>query len=223
MRSANYFAIFFAVFTLIGCSSDNNDDTPDNNDNNSGGQQQEPPKTAIADSAFEQALVLLNFDDEVDGFVLTANIENVTSLVLNDQGISDLSGIQDFINLENLWVNDNQLESLPISTNGRLKFIFADFNQITALNVSALADLEKISLIDNALESINISNNAALQQLVVPGNQLENLDVSANTSLTVLDVLNNPLTCVQVSSAQQADIPTDWVIDTDDNYSINCN
>lgn len=220
MRSLNYFSILFSVFLLIGCSSD--DDSGNMNNNDDDQQQQEPPKTAIADSAFEEALIALGFDTEVDGFVLTDNIDGVTSLVLNEQGISSISGIEDFVNLENLWINDNLLESLPISTNSKLKFIFADFNQISSINVAALSDLEKISLIDNTLSSIDVSNNAGLQQLVVSGNDLTDLNVSANEALTVLDVTNNPLTCVQVSASQQADIPETWVADPEDSYSLNC-
>ena len=223
MRSLKYLSLLLTCIVMFSCSSESNDDMPMNNDNSGGGQPEEPARTAIVDPAFEAALVALNFDNEVDGSVLTANIENVTSLVLNEQGISDISGIEDFVNLENLWINDNLLESLPIATNSKLKFIFADFNQISSINVTSLPDLEKVSLIDNALESINVSNNFALQQLVVPGNQLTALDVSSNAGLTILNALNNPLTCVQVSSSQQSNIPADWEIDPEDSYSTNCN
>ncbi len=223
MRSLKYLSLLLTCIVMFSCSSESNDDMPMNNDNSGGGQQEEPARTAIVDPAFEAALVALNFDNEVDGSVLTANIENVTSLVLNEQGISDISGIEDFVNLENLWINDNLLESLPIATNSKLKFIFADFNQISSINITSLPDLEKVSLIDNALESINVSNNFALQQLVVPGNQLTALDVSSNAALTILNAVNNPLTCVQVSSSQQSNIPADWEIDPDDSYSTNCN
>lgn len=222
MRSLNYFSILFVALLIIGCSSDGDDGgNTDNNDNNQ--QQQTEPKTSIPDPAFEGALVALGFDDVVDGEVITDNIDNVTSLVLNDQGISSISGIEDFTNLENLWINNNELESLPISTNTNLKFIFADFNQVTSLNVAALAILEKVSLIDNALTEINIQNNTALQQLVVPGNQITALDVSANPALTVLNVVNNPLTCIQVAGYQQSDIPEEWETDPEDSYALNCN
>lgn len=223
MRSLNYFSILFSLFLLVGCSSDNGDDGNPMNDNNSNDdQQQEPARTAIADPAFEEALIALGFDNEVDGFVLTDNIDNVTSLVLNEQGISSISGIEDFVNLENLWINDNQLESLPISTNSKLKFIFADFNQISSINVSSLSVLEKVSLIDNTLTEIDVTNNPTLQQLVVPGNQLTSLDVSANNALTVLDVTNNPLSCIKVSATQQAEIPDTWEADPEDTYALNC-
>lgn len=222
MRSFKFLLFSMTLIIGVGCSSDDYGQNNDNDDNQDQ-QQQEPAKTAIADPAFEQALIALNYDVELDGFVLTENIEDVTSLVLNEQGISDISGIEDFTSLENLWINDNELVSLPISTNGRLKFIFADFNQITNINIAALSDLEKVSLINNQLASINVSNNFELELLVVPGNQLEELDVSANPVLFTLSVVNNPLDCIKVSSSQQADIPDTWEADPEDSYSLSCN
>ena len=52
--------------------------------------------TAIPDQNFEQALIDLGYDNVIDGQVLTAIINIVTVLVVNNKNISDLTGIEDF-------------------------------------------------------------------------------------------------------------------------------
>ena len=73
--------------------------------------------TAIPDANFEQALIDLGHDDVIDGAVLTANISGVTYLNVGYKSISDLTGIEDFINLRHLFCNNNQLTNLDISQN----------------------------------------------------------------------------------------------------------
>ncbi len=53
-------------------------------------------KTYVPDNNFEQALIDLNYDDTLDDSVLTANISGVTYLNVDDEGISDLTGIEAF-------------------------------------------------------------------------------------------------------------------------------
>lgn len=56
--------------------------------------------TNIPDPNFEQALIDLGYDSgTIDGSVPTANISGVTSLLVNNKNISDLTGIQDFVAL----------------------------------------------------------------------------------------------------------------------------
>ena len=61
--------------------------------------------TYVPDDNFEQALIDLGYDDVIDDFVLTENISGVTSLDVNGEGISDLTGIEDFTALVSLYCN----------------------------------------------------------------------------------------------------------------------
>ena len=73
--------------------------------------------TAVPDPNFEQALIDLNYDNVIDGSVLTANINTVTSLHVSYKNISDLTGIEDFTALEELSCGFNSLTSLDVSSN----------------------------------------------------------------------------------------------------------
>ncbi|XLS28156.1 hypothetical protein ACJD0Z_13205 [Flavobacteriaceae bacterium M23B6Z8] len=217
MKKLLFYAGLLSCSLFISCSSDGTDDNE--------GTQQDPivATTEIKDAAFEQSLVDLGLDDQVDGAVLSASIENIKDLILNNKGITDLSGIEDFKNLENLWVNDNQLTSLDVSNNSKLKFVFADNNDLTTLDVANLTDLEKVGAANNQLTSVDVRNNLNLQLLVVPANSINAIDVTNNDQLSNFSVVNNPLICIKVSPARLNNIPSQWEKDEEDTYATNCN
>ena len=61
--------------------------------------------TLIPDPNFEQALIDLGLDTApINGSVPTANISGVTDLDVSNKNISDLTGIEDFTALTDLFV-----------------------------------------------------------------------------------------------------------------------
>ena len=55
--------------------------------------------TYVPDDIFEQHLIDLGFDDVLDDYVLTNNMNGIEVLILDNYGISDLTGIEDMSNL----------------------------------------------------------------------------------------------------------------------------
>ncbi len=229
MRENLFLGLTVCVFLFVNCSSDDSSDS--NTDDNQMGMEeddtpQEPQFTEIPDIEFERALIELGLDDVEDGSVLTSNIDEVTDLILEEKGITDLTGIEDFTMLEGLWLANNELTRINVSSNRNLLFLFARDNNLTSVNVSGLTDLEKIEVSGNSLNSINVSDNFSLQQLTVNDNFLGSLDISsipAGPQLNIFDVRNNPLTCIEVSSGQLSNIPPQWQTDPEDTFSTNCN
>lgn len=211
--------LLFLIF-FVACSTDGENNPPEN---------MAPPmvqRTSIPDSNFESALVELGLDDMVDGSVVTSNISGVDEIVIENKGISNLQGIEDFTVLEGLWVSENNLTSLNLSSNSALKFIFANNNQLTSLNVRSLSDLEKISVLNNQLTTLNIVDNQALQQLSLANNDLSAIDISLIVpviQLNTFEIENNPLTCIKVNMDQLDNIPPQWTKDAEDTYALECN
>ena len=58
----------------------------------------------MPDDNFEQALINLGYDNVLDDYVITANINTVTSIDVNFNSIADLTGIEDFTALTDLTV-----------------------------------------------------------------------------------------------------------------------
>lgn len=131
--------------------------------------------TYIPDPLFEQELIAQNIDSDgiVNGQILTSDALAVTSLTLYyvgsniGQHINDLTGLEDFINLESLIVNGTMVEEL---------------------NVSTLVNLKYLDCVDNMLTSIDVSNNILLEYLDVSSGG----DVYPMNHFTEIDLSNNP-------------------------------
>ena len=91
--------------------------------------------TYVPDDNFEQELINLGFDFIIDDYVATSNIDTVSSLFIYSRNISDLTGIEDFIALENLFCGDNNLTTLNLSNNPVLFEVNCNTNQLTGINV----------------------------------------------------------------------------------------
>ncbi|SNR15294.1 hypothetical protein [Tenacibaculum jejuense] len=141
--------------------------------------------TQIPDANFEAELEALGYDDiSGDGQVPTYLIEGVTSLALPNKGISDLTGIEDFVALTSLNCRVNNLTSLNVTQNTLLKTLTSDGNSLTSIDLSNNTDLEILNLAGSNLTSLDLTNNTSLRKLLVNGNGgLTSLDISNNTKL----------------------------------------
>jgi len=135
-----------------------------------------------------------------DDTVLTANINTVTTLDVGQLGISDLTGIEDFVSLTELKCDWNQLTSLDITKNTALTDLNCYRNQLASLDVSQNTALTELSCGDNQLINLDISKNTVLTKLYCYENQLINLDISNNTFLTELLCEHNEIASLDVSN-----------------------
>ena len=124
-----------------------------------------------------------------------------------NMNIADLTGIEDFTALTELWCNNNQLTSLNVSQNTALTYLECNFNQLTTLDVS---------------------QNTALTNLSCDHNQLTSLDMRNGNNINVVAfyTINNPnLTCINVDDAAWSTAnwtAANWEIDTQHYFSNNC-
>ncbi|TDP60723.1 T9SS type A sorting domain-containing protein [Flavobacterium dankookense] len=155
--------------------------------------------TAIPDVNFEQALIDLTLDDVIDQQVLTASIDNITSLSVSFRNISDLSGIQDFIGLQVLDCSNNTISVLNLSGMSSLQTLYSDGNQINQINLSGLSSLENLRVSNNQLTTINLTNLLSLKRLECENNFITSLDASSLSNLEYLVCVNNNLTSLNIS------------------------
>jgi len=117
-----------------------------------------------------------------------------------EKNISDLTGIEAFVNITELICYDNQLRSLDLSKNTALEELRCSNNQLRSLDLSNNTALTHLSCEVNQLSSLNVSKCTALEVLWCNDNQLSSLDVSNNTALTDLDCSSNQLSSLDVSN-----------------------
>ena len=114
----------------------------------------------------------------MDNLVLTANISGVEILFVAFLGISDLTGIEDFTALKELYCLQNNLTNLDLSSN-------------TALI--------RLNCANNNLTSLDLSNNTALIRLNCANNNLVTLNIKNGNNLNITEFSADPnLFCVQV-------------------------
>jgi alpha-tubulin suppressor-like RCC1 family protein/Leucine-rich repeat (LRR) protein len=157
--------------------------------------------TLIPDSNFEQKLIDLGIDSgNTDGKIPTSKINTVTHLNVSNGSITDLTGIQDFTQLTDLYCNQNQLIALNISKNTFLKTLVCNNNKLETLDVSNNIALDSLSCYTNRLTALDVKINKTLKKLDCGSNQISSLDVSTNTALTFLGCNTSLLTTLNVSN-----------------------
>jgi Secretion system C-terminal sorting domain len=156
--------------------------------------------TAIPDPNFESFLEANGMGDGIpnNGQVLTANIENVTDLVLPPgAGIIDLTGIEDFLSVEFLVFSSNPISSVNLSQNTALTTFGCANGLLTSLDLSNNTQLEWLSCQGNQLTSL-LLNSENLLILECFDNGISSLDISQATSLTFLNCQQNSLSSLDV-------------------------
>ena len=144
------------------------------------------------------------------GYLTTNELNSCTSLYVNNQGITNLTGIEYFTALKTLDCSDNQLTSLNVSSLTELltlkcsnnKFTYLEVTnlpKLTTLNVSNNASLTMLKCFDNALATLVINGCSQLQGIDCSGNNLTSLDVSVYTKLKELYCFDNEITSLNVS------------------------
>ena len=116
---------------------------------------------------------------------------------LDELGITDLTGIEAFTALTELYCSGNQLTTLDVSKNTALTDLECIYNELTSLDVSKNTALTELYCDGNQLTSLDVSKHTALTYLDCRYNELTSLDVSKNTALTELYCYENQLTCVK--------------------------
>ena len=143
--------------------------------------------------------------------------------------ISDLTGIEAFTALTELFCGYNQLASLDVTQNTALIRLVFHMNQLTSIDVTQNTALNLLNCSNNQLTSLDVTQNTALRGLFAKNNQLTCLNVKngSNTLFFDFDVTdNNPsLTCIEVDDVGWSN--TNWTvagnnIDAQMSFSTSC-
>jgi hypothetical protein len=102
--------------------------------------------------------------------------------------------------ITSLHCTKNQLTSLNVSKNTRLKNLECLGNNLTKLDVSKNLELSNLSCSYNQLTNLDLKNNIDLEGLVCDNNLLTALDMSKNHKLMFLFLRNNNLSVAALNT-----------------------
>ena len=145
------------------------------------------PRVTIPDDNFLKALIEQGVDTNGNGIISFSEAEVITFLDVSEDSISDMTGIEAFINLDTLVCYDNQLTTLNVSKNTALKSLNCAYDRLITLDISNNTYLTDLNCYLNGLTTLDVSNNPLLEVLDCCFNKLTTLDFSNNPRLTYLD------------------------------------
>mgnify|MGYP000480572764 CR=1 FL=1 len=122
------------------------------------------------------------------------------SINCTNQNISDLTGLEAFVNLDQLFCSSNGLTSIDVSANTLLTRLDFTNNNLTTLDVSANLLLKKINGNSNLLSSLDLTANVALEQLDIRENSLTALNLDNNIALVDLNCRNTTISSLNTTS-----------------------
>jgi len=160
-------------------------------------------------------------DANGNGEIEQTEADAVYSLILFDQGVNSLVGIQSFHNLHSLrcdignittvdlsgmqylrllTLNSNQLSSLDITMLPAIEWLECGNNHLTSLDLSNQTNLTGLQCSDNLIASLNVTMHPNLIQLYCRSNLLSELDISASAALETFDCGFNNIPSVDFSN-----------------------
>lgn len=143
----------------------------------------------IPDSIFKAKLLSdWKIDSNSDREVQVKEAENlIDDLSCSHSNITDLTGIEAFINIKSLNCYTTNIRSLDLSKNIKLERIFCSDTDIRSIDVSKNIKLKYLRCDNTALKSLYVSQNINLEELDCHYTGIESLDVSKNIHLKKLD------------------------------------
>ncbi len=149
----------------------------------------------IPDANFKAALLAnssinITPDGEIDS--LEAMVYS-GSISVSSLGISDLTGIQSFINIIDLDFSNNSVTSVDLSENYYLESLNCSNNLLTCLDLGENYNLESLDCSNNNLQKLNVKNwnNASVSLFDATGNaslgciQVDNVAYSTTNWLSI--------------------------------------
>ncbi len=171
--------------------------------------------TYIPDDIFEQYLIDQGFDDYMDDYMVTSNVENKINIGIDvidkcqagncdidefldfdsrfENRMSNLSGIEAFESLTHVNIIGHKVDSINLTQNTELMNFYANFNEFKAINTDENWALRNFS-IDANKPKWDVDN------LDNPGDTVTKVNFTKNPNLEMLSVPGLGLTSLDLSN-----------------------
>lgn len=180
----------------------------------------------IPDVNFKTILVT-NYDTNGDNEISMSEAASVTGTInATGAAIIDITGVEAFVNITGLNVENNAITTVDLSQNTQLTTIDIDNNAISLIDLSALTSLQFLYADSNQLLYLDFSNNGGLFSVIAKNNAVMtgvNLDNGNSNGIFIVDLTNNSsLSCIQVDAATMSNPPASWSVDAMVSYATEC-
>lgn len=108
-------------------------------------------------------------------------------------------------NLEYLYCDNNDLQTLDVSLTPKLKILSCSDNHLQKLDVSTNTGLYTLCCNINNLTELDLSQNKNLKELIANHNNINKLTLPFNSSLTGITIYNNQISDIDLSNCPLLD------------------
>ncbi|MBD3724365.1 MAG: hypothetical protein IE891_06180, partial [Flavobacteriaceae bacterium] len=134
----------------------------------------------------------IKIDANDDGEIEISEAEAIYSISFPPGNVTDVTGIEYFINLVTCGLSSNQITHANFINLPNLQTLGVNNNQLQNLNVTGLTQLYFINCGGNPLTSVNFSSLPALDTCICTNLNVTELDFSNNPVFRRLGCSNNP-------------------------------
>lgn len=165
----------------------------------------------------------INGNEDINAEVTDAELQSVTNLVANNQGITSLAGIERLTALENISVNYNELTSIdPLFNISTLKSISANNNKIagTFSLVKTMPELETLDVFRNSITDLDVENQPKLVTLSADELELQKLSLKNLAQLNAIgrNIGSISIDWGELESVSLVNLPKIQRVDISGNY-----
>ncbi len=149
----------------------------------------------IPDPNFKAALIAHDpvIDINGDGEIQVSEAAALhLALDVAESDISDMTGVEAFVNIKQLYCQKNNLTHVNLTTLSLLQNFIAWQNHLESLDVSQNPDLRTISISGSSLNELDVSNNPNLEDLQIGYNNIGDLELMHNPNLKRITSVGNP-------------------------------
>lgn len=178
-------AVALMCSNIIACSESKTEETP-------------VTTVEITDTNLTTLLLQKGIDTDNDGKISEEEAAAVTALDLSASGsdvqISDITGLEKFVNLKSLVLSGHYISDLkPIEALAGLTLLDVSDNSISTADFSALTLLEELNISGNSFSTIDLTSNSVLKTLKADNNKFASIDIKSCASLETVSLAANRL------------------------------
>ena len=155
------------------------------------------------DAAFRAHIALL-CDADHDGALSRAELDDITDLIVENQGISSLKGVGFFTKLSHLSCGGNPIDSIDLKSLSELRVLHCDNCAITRLDQRMQRKLDLLTCSHNPLKRLILPETDSLTLLDCSDCRLTSL-TALSAGLDELDCSNNMIEVLSVKLTSRFD------------------
>ena len=141
--------------------------------------------------------------DELDNHhcMFTSKLLKIPTILNGSRkNIENVKGIEHLTSLLYLDLSFNNISSIDVGGQSKLKYLDLAYNRLDHINVSNLCNLEVLDLFHNKLSSVHINRLSNLHELNLSNNKLTSINISSLSKVQYLNLSYNKLSSLEISN-----------------------